>query len=72
MLFNCGGTGMCLQIELPFLRQTHICLPHSQIFPNYLSLLRCKATALARIKEKRLELRAITGNTISPDGHVSM
>jgi hypothetical protein len=54
--------------------RTHISLFYSQIFPSYLSARRsiCKHSALARIREKWLELKAITGDVILPDSHVSM
>jgi hypothetical protein len=57
--FKHGGIGMvCL--ELLALRSTQPQMYYSQIFPNYSSARRsvCKNSALARIKEKRAELKA--------------
>jgi len=66
-MFLHGGIGML--IYYPYC-QTYTYLIYSQIFPNYTSARRstCRNSALARIKEKRLELRAITNNALSSDG----
>ena len=55
--------------EFMLLAMSHVihgCTYYSHIFPSYSSARRpvCKNSALARIKEKRLELKALAANTL--------
>jgi hypothetical protein len=60
MIFLRGGIGMYILFDTFFLIDTSF-LIYSQIFPSYSSARRavCKNSALARIKAKRSEMRAL-------------
>jgi hypothetical protein len=61
MTSSLGGIGMNTNFRVGFARLTQ---RYSQIFPSYSSARRptCKDSALARIKEKRVELKALSAN----------
>jgi len=63
MIFKHGGTGL-LHIH----RLLHVCslITYSQIFPNHSAAKRpiCKNSALARIRERHSELRAIANTHV--------
>lgn len=66
MLSKRGGIGSSAHVNFSFTVLNSLLLHYSQVFPNYLSAGHsiCKHSILARIREKRLELRATTSNTI--------
>ena len=63
MICSHGGIGTSLYLSWWLAIQG--CKCYSQVFPSYSSARRpvCKNSALARIKEKRLELKALATNT---------